>query len=451
MKINFLGATGTVTGSKYLLELRGKKILVDCGLFQGLKELRLLNRASLSVDPRSIDAVILTHAHLDHSGYIPLLVKNGFKGTIYCTEATYDLCTLLLPDSGHIQEEDTRHANKYGYSKHKPALPLYTEEDARNSLRQFKPLNFKTQYHIDNKIFFSFTPVGHILGASYLRVSDGDKTITFSGDIGRFNDPIMKDPEALEPTDYLVLESTYGDRLHDHTDIQTQIAKIINETTAKGGSIIIPAFAVGRAQSILYHLYHLKAKKIIADIPVYLDSPMATSVTDFFCKYFKLHKLSQQEAKDVCNVATYIQSVEESKSIDNNHYPSIIISASGMASGGRVLHHLKSFVGDHRNTVLFAGFQAAGTRGRAMLEGARSIKIHGQNYEIRARVENLAGASAHADYKEILIWLRNLKQGPQQIFITHGEPEAAEALEQKIHKQFGWNVIVPKYLESFGL
>ena len=451
MKITFLGATGSVTGSKYLLEARGRKILIDCGLFQGLKELRLRNRASLPVDPRTIDAVLLTHAHLDHSGYLPLLVKNGFKGPIYCTEATADLCSILLPDSGHIQEEDARRANKYGYSKHKPALPLYTKEDAEIALKQFKALEFTKRYHIDNKVFFSFQSIGHILGASYIRIDDGSSSITFSGDVGRLNDPIMARPTALLETDYLVMESTYGDRLHEKQDFQEQIGNIINETTSKGGSVIIPAFAVGRAQSILYHINQLKQKNLISDIPVYLDSPMSVSATKLLCKHRKLHRLKEEECMGVCEVARYVQSVEESKKIDSSVYPSIIISASGMASGGRVLHHMKVFLKDHRSTILFAGFQAAGTRGKALIEGAKTVKIHGENFPVKARIENLSGASAHADYEELLTWLKTLKSRPNKVFITHGEEEASLAMGDKIREEFGWDVYLPEYLQAESL
>lgn len=451
MQITFLGATGTVTGSKYLIETRGKRILVDCGLFQGLKELRLRNWSSLPIDPRTIDAVLLTHAHIDHSGYLPLFVRSGFKGPIYCTEATADLCSILLPDSGHIHEEDANRANRYGYTKHKPALPLYTEEDAYKALEQFKKKEFSKTYHIDEKIYFNFEPVGHILGASYLRINDETSSIIFSGDLGRYDDPIMRDPTPLQEADCLVVESTYGDRLHGDVDIQERIGKIINETTAKGGSVIIPAFAVGRAQSILYHLHQLKTKKIIADIPVYLDSPMSIKATEVLCKHHKLHKLSADDCKDITDGAKYVQSVEESKAIDHQPYPSVIISASGMASGGRVLHHMKVFLRDHRNTILFAGYQAAGTRGRNLIEGAKTVKIHGEDYAVKARVANLDTASAHADYNEILQWLATMKNKPNKVFITHGEDEARTALGNKIRERFSWDVSIPDYLSSYTI
>lgn len=451
MKLSFLGATGTVTGSKYLIETRGKRILIDCGLFQGLKQLRLRNWASLPIDPRDVDAVILTHAHLDHSGYLPLFVRKGFTGPIYCTQATHDLCSILLPDSGHIQEEDANRANRYGYTKHKPALPLYSEEDAYKALEQFKPLEFSKDYHIDKKIYFRFEPVGHILGASYVRIDDESCSITFSGDVGRQQDPIMYKPSPLLDADYLVVESTYGDRLHETSDMQGELGRIINETSAKGGSVIIPAFAVGRAQAILYHIYKLKQHKLIADLPVYLDSPMSIKATDVFCKNNDLHHLSADEAYKVCQVARQVSSVEESKKIDHESYPSIIVSASGMATGGRVLHHLKVFLKDHRNTVLFAGFQASETRGRKMIEGAKTIKIHGEDIPVKARIASLAGASAHADYKEMITWLKTLKHRPSKVFVTHGEEEASIAFAGKLRAEFGWDVEVPDYLDKVHL
>ena len=451
MKIQFIGATQTVTGSKYLLEIRGKKILVDCGLFQGIKELRLRNWAELPIKPEEIDAVLLTHAHIDHSGYIPILVKNGFSGPIYCSHASYDLCKILLPDSGHIHEEDARRANRYGYTKHKPALPLYTETQAHIALKQFRPVDFDKRFTINNKVFFSFHPVGHILGASYIKVDDGDRSIIFSGDVGRLKDPIMKSPQILTEADYLVLESTYGDRLHSNENLEEKLANIINETTAKGGMIIIPAFAVGRVQSVLYHINELKKHKAIGDIPVYLDSPMSISASNLFCKYHSLHKLSKKQCTEVFDNVEYVKSIEESKRIDASVFPSIIVSASGMATGGRVLHHLKTFIGNHKNTILFTGFQAAETRGRKMIEGAKEIKMHGEFFKVKARIEILESPSAHADYNELLEWLANSNIKPNKVFITHGEPKASEQLQQRLKERFAWETVIPEYLEEFAL
>jgi metallo-beta-lactamase family protein len=451
MKLTFLGATGTVTGSKYLIEHADKKVLIDCGMFQGHKELRLRNWAKLPVDPATIDAVILTHAHIDHSGYVPLLVKNGFRGTIYCTEATYSLCTILLPDSGYLHEEDAKRANKYNYSKHNPALPLYTKEEALDSLKYFKTTKLNEALYIDDKLHFTLEKAGHILGSAFVILSDGNKTVTFSGDLGRPNSPIMRDPTKILHTDYLLIESTYGDRLHNKTDPSEQIKEIINSTSAKGGTVLIPSFAVGRAQKILYYIYKLKEAGEIPDIPVFLDSPMSINVTELLCKFDGEHRLSHPLCKEVCNVASYTRTPEESKAINDYTMPSIIISASGMATGGRVLHHLKNYMSDFKNTILFAGFQAGGTRGDRMLRGEKSIKIHGEMHPLRARVENLDSISAHADYAEILQWLATLQEAPKKVFITHGEPKASLSLKEKIETEFGWNVVIPEYLQKENL
>jgi metallo-beta-lactamase family protein len=449
MKITFLGATQTVTGSKYLIENENKRVLIDCGLFQGYKELRLRNWAKLPINPANIDAVILTHAHIDHSGYIPLLVKNGFKGKIYCSSATFDLCAILLPDSGYLQEEDARRANKYGYTKHKPALPLYGQHDAIQSLDQFQVVDFNKNIDIGGGLSFILRHSGHILGSAFVLLSNQKTTITFSGDLGRLNDPILKPPVKLQNTDYLLIESTYGNRLHDTTDPIEKIGKIVTDTAAKGGTIVIPAFAVGRSQTMLYYINELKRLKKIPNIPVFLDSPMAISASNLLCKYQKDHKLSADLCEDVCSVATYTREVEESKKIDASPMPKIIISASGMATGGRILHHLKHFIGDHKNTILFTGFQAGGTRGDRILKGEKEIKIHGEMHAVKARIETLTGTSAHADYSEILQWLGNFKKEPKKTFITHGEIEAAKSLKEKIEKQLGWkNVIIPEYLQS---
>lgn len=451
MKITFLGATKTVTGSKYLIEYNNSRILIDCGLFQGHKELRLRNWENFPINPSSIDAIILTHAHLDHSGYIPLLVKKGFTGKIYCSEATFDLCRILLPDSGYIQEEDAARANRYGYTKHSPALPLYTEEDAENSLEYFHPLGFGTPHHVNDDLHFTFSRAGHILGSSFITLSSGKKTIVFSGDLGRAHDPVMVDPAILQNADYIIIESTYGDRLHVKTDPAEELGKIINKTAAGGGSVLIPAFAVGRAQSILYYLYKLKSQGAIANLPIFLDSPMAISATDLLHKYKNEHRLPEKLCDEVCDVAKYIRTVDESKNLDHLSVPCVIISASGMATGGRVLHHLKYFMGDQKNAIVFAGFQAGGTRGDRMMKGEAEIKIHGEYFPLNALVHNLSNVSAHADYEETLNWLGNFRKAPIKIFVTHGEAEAAESLKIKIEERFGWSAEVPAYMESVVL
>lgn len=448
MKLTFLGATGTVTGSKYLLEDDNRRILVDCGLFQGLKDLRLRNWDKLPVDPASIDAVLLTHAHMDHSGYLPVLVKNGFKGPIYCSDATFDLCGILLPDGGRIQESDAERANRYGYTKHKPALPLYTEEDAYAALEHFKPVDFGKDYALSEILSFSLSRAGHILGAACITVSDGQSKLVFSGDIGRPHDPIMKAPVQIEEADYLVLESTYGDRLHAETDPMDRIEEIVNRTFQRGGIVVIPSFAVGRAQLILYYVHELMRTKRIPKVPVYLDSPMAIDATKQWQDHIKEHRLDAKKCGEVCRTATYTHTTEESKALDNGAVPAIIISASGMATGGRVLHHIAHYIGDARNTILFAGFQAAGTRGARLVSGETDIKIHGQYHPVRAEIDNLASLSAHADYAEIIDWLRGFREQPRKVFLTHGEPEAATAFKATIEKELGWNVEIPEYLDS---
>lgn len=447
MDISFLGAAGTVTGSKYLVDVDGRQVLIDCGLFQGFKQLRLRNREPMSFQPGALAAVILTHAHLDHSGYLPLLVKNGFSGPIYCTEATRELCTILLPDSGHLQEEDAAFANRRDFSKHKPALPLYTEDDARRALPRLKPVDFGRVVELGAGLSFRFLPAGHILGAAQVQLQHAGGSILFSGDLGRANDILMSPPTAVKHADYVVIESTYGNRRHDTHDPRTLLADIFNRTFSRGGAVIIPAFAVGRAQTLLYYIHLLKASKAIPDVPVYLNSPMAVNVTQIFHRYRGEHRLTPEQCDAMCAVAKYVNSVEESKALNGRSGPMIIISASGMATGGRVLHHLKAFAPDARNTILFAGFQAGGTRGAAMLDGVESIKIHGEYIPVRAEVANVSNLSAHADYVEILDWLGNLESAPRQVFVTHGEPAAADALRQHIEERFGWSVRVPEYRE----
>lgn len=448
MKITFLGAAGNVTGSKYLISHNNKNILVDCGLFQGNKDVRILNWSKLQIDPKNIDAVILTHAHIDHSGYIPLLVKNGFRGKIFCSEATFDLCKILLPDSGYLNEEDARNANKYNYSKHKPALPLYTQNDALESLGFFETLSFEKEHLFDKDFSFILSQAGHILGASCVNIFYDNKNILFSGDLGRPNDPIMKDPTVMHYADYLLIESTYGNRLHEKIDPEEVLKEVINKTAANGGKVIIPAFAVGRAQSIMYHLYRLKEKNAIPNIPIFLDSPMAIDASDLLIKYANEHRLSKELSSKICKVAKYVRTAEESKTLNENKVPMIIISASGMAEGGRILHHLKYNISEYQNTILFTGFQVEGTRGEKILSGVPETKIHGINYPIRANIVNLGSMSAHSDYSEILSWLKNFKQPPKKTFITHGSQKSAAALKEKIIQELGWNVTIAEYLKS---
>jgi metallo-beta-lactamase family protein len=448
MKITFLGANGTVTGSKYLVEVENKKFLVDCGMFQGLKKLRLRNWEKFPVSPRSIDAVLLTHAHIDHSGYLPVLVKNGFEGKVFATQATKELCSILLPDSGYLQEDEARRANKYGYSKHKPAKPLYTKKDALNSLEYFQAVELGHSYRLFDELSFHLSGAGHILGSSFINLTQDKTSIVFSGDIGRPHDPIMKPPAHIQSADYLVMESTYGDRLHEEADPMQQIEEIVNRTIKRGGSVIIPAFAVGRAQMLLYYIYKLKEAEKIPDVPVYLDSPLAIKATNIFNAHSAEHRLTKEITQEVCNVAKYTRTPEESKQIDLDSRPKIVISASGMATGGRILYHLKVFATDPRNTILFVGYQAVGTRGDRMIRGEKEIKIHGEYFQVKAEVEDLHNMSAHADYAEILDWLQNFKNAPRKVFITHGETEAAKSLKEKIEAKFGWDCCIPEYLQT---
>lgn len=447
MEIQFLGASQTVTGSKYLLRIDNTHILVDCGLYQGLKEYRLRNWNTLPFKAKDIDCVLLTHAHIDHSGYLPLLIKNGFTGPVYCTTGTKDLCNILLPDSGYLQEEEAQTANRHGYSKHHPALPLYTKLDAEVALQYFKPVEYGEKVNLAKDLSAQFIPAGHIIGASLVEINYKGKTILFSGDLGRPHDPIMNPPSIMTSANYLIIESTYGDRLHDKESPTKKLAEIINRTAARGGSVIIPSFAVGRAQSLLYFISLLKKEKKIPNIPVFLDSPMAIKATDIFCSHLQDHRLNKPEIEEFNDVATYVNTVEDSKRIDNFAYPIIIISASGMATGGRVLHHLKLFAPDRRNTILFAGYQAPGTRGDRIVRGEKAVKIHGVMVPIEAEVDQLENISAHADYAEILSWLSHFVYSPKKVFITHGDIDAANSLKEKIEAQFHWKCIVPEYLQ----
>ncbi len=451
MEIRFLGATGTVTGSKYLVTTSTERLLVDCGLFQGYKHLRERNWAPLPVDPASIDAVVLTHAHLDHSGYLPLLIKHGFSGPVYATPATIDLAAILLPDSGHIQEEDAAYANKKGFSKHDPALPLYTEAEAVAALSSFEPLDFDASKVLGRNVNVKMLPDGHILGASIVQIRSGGTTLTFSGDLGRPDDAVMFSPRTGVDTDFLVCESTYGDRLHEHEDVAARFESIINRTAARKGVVLIPSFAVGRAQSVLYTIYTLIKNGRIPRMPVYLNSPMAVRTTDLYLKYPQDHRLTLAQMQDLEDHVDLVRSVEESKALNHLSGPAIVVSASGMLTGGRVLHHLEFMAPDESNTLVFVGYQAAGTRGRRILEGEGQVKIHGAWVPIRCEVDSIAGLSAHADADEIIRWLGTFERTPKKTFLTHGEPDAAEALRLRIKQELGWSVQVPVLEERVTL
>ncbi len=450
MKITFLGATEDVTGSKYLVEHANTKILVDCGLFQGQKEIRKHNWDPFPIELNSIDAIVLTHAHLDHSGYVPLMIKKGFKGKIYCSQGTYELCAILLKDSGFLQEEDAKRANEYGYSRHSPALPLYTVKDVEKALKFFQIVDYDAQFSV-GALKITLIRSGHIIGSSFVVLFDGKETLTFSGDLGRPEQLVMKAPPHLKHTDFLVLESTYGDQLHAQLDPIAELADVVHKVIEKKGVLIIPAFAVGRTQMILYCLYQLIQKKTISKIPIFLDSPMAINVTDLYCAFNNEHTLSASTCKDAFAIAQYVRTVPESMQIDKISGPAIIIAGSGMADGGRVLHHFTHFISDAKNTILFVGFQAKGTNGRYLVNGADTIKIYGKEYAVFATIKNMDIFSAHADSDEILEWLSSFETKPKKLFLTHGELRASQALKKKIEDRFGWSVVIPKYLSSFDL
>ncbi len=451
MQLTFLGATGTVTGSRTLLQSSGKRILIDCGLFQGLKQLRLKNWDAFPVEPASIDAILLTHAHIDHSGYLPRLVKLGFKGVIYCTAGTRDLCQILLPDSAHLQEEEARYANRKGFSKHHPALPLYTQEDAKAALDLFQTVDYHQPLMLADQLQARFYSNAHILGSACIHISDAETSVLFSGDVGRANDPLMRAPEIPPASDYLVIESTYGDRLHDNINTLELLSQYIRETVQQGGILLIPVFAVGRAQEMLFYLHQLKQQKRIPDIPIYLNSPMAIDASEIFQLHCHEHRLDAEQCVAMFADVHMVNSIEQSQALNHMHQPMILLAASGMATGGRVTHHIKAFAGNPRNTILFVGFQAAGTRGSAMVNGANEIKIHGEYIPIKARVEYITSLSAHADYAEILAWLRQFKQVPKCTFVTHGEPVAADAMRLHIEEQLHWSTCVPDYLQKINL
>ncbi len=451
MKLQFLGATDTVTGSKYLLESGTARILVDCGLFQGYKSLRLRNWSPLPVDAARIDAVVLTHAHIDHSGYLPLLARQGFRGPILCTPATHALCRILLPDCGHLLEEEAEFNNRHGTSKHHPALPLYTEKDAIECLRLFKPVRYEQDWEVAGGLRGRFWHAGHMPGSSFVRLDDGRRSILFSGDIGRPHDLVMQPPVTPEAADYLVVESTYGDRLHVDSDPLDTLADVINRTAARGGTVVIPAFAVGRAQALMYAIHCLKASGRIHNLPVYLNSPMAASATEVYLRHTDELRLSAAQAREVVAGVRLVQTPDESRALNALKGPMVIIAASGMATGGRVVHHLQAFAPDRRNTILLAGFQAGGTRGAALAGGARSVRIFGQDVPVRAEVAQLDHLSAHADAAEILDWLRGFSRAPRRTFITHGEPAAADALRQRIERELRWACHLPYYTEAVDL
>lgn len=479
MQITFLGAARTVTGSKHLLDTGTAKVLVDAGLFQGLKELRERNWRDLPVKPSDITAIVLTHAHLDHCGYLPRLVAQGFRGRIFCTPGTQDLCRIVLPDSGRIQEEDAENANRHSYSKHSPALPLYTEADAFRAITQLQPVGYDRPIPVADGVEVDFINAGHLLGSAYARIRTNGKTILFGGDLGRFGRPVLPDPTSVDAADYLLIESTYGNRVHEDDHDGATLAKTITETAERGGKVIIPAFAVGRVEELIYWIKRFEEQHRIPVLPVYVDSPMAAEALKRYTE--RLHELDEdlqperhdekaphgpaargespetrrQEARQERQVAAFaterfrtIGSAAESKQLTASKQPAIVISSSGMATGGRVLHHLKAALPDSRNTIVFAGFQAEGTRGRQLADGAPSVKIHGQMIPVHARIARVESMSAHADSQEILRWLGGFKRPPRMTFLVHGELEAMTALQATITAKLGWPTMLPEHQQT---
>jgi metallo-beta-lactamase family protein len=464
-KLTFLGAAGTVTGSKYLVEAAGKRLLLDCGIFQGSNELSDRNYKPLSIDPKTIDYVVLTHAHLDHTGWLPCLVKAGYHGPIYANPATIELTSLVLKDSAHLQEEDTLHAQKHGYSRHANPRALYTPEDVDPVLRLMKPITRVGGFQVSPEFHFVAYDAGHILGSTSLEltISESGKKIVviFSGDIGRYNQPILKNPVTPSSNaDVLLCESTYGDRDHQSGDAREALAEVVNRVAKRGGSIVIPAFAIGRTQTFMYYLRELEDQQRIPRLPVYVDSPMALSATDLYVKYREDHDKNFVQVEsanggkgDPLNVHEFhlTRTADQSKAINNVKTPCIIVSASGMVSGGRVLHHLVQRLPNPQNAVILAGFQAQGTRGRALQEGAKTLRIFGQEVIVKAEIVVMGQFSAHAGKSELIRWLQGLPSAPKQTYLTHGEPAAAQSLQRAIQDQFKWNAAVARYLDTVDL
>ena len=446
----FLGAAGTVTGSRYLIEWGRRRILIDCGLFQGFKQLRRRNRKPFPVRPASIDTVLLTHAHLDHSGYLPALIRAGFRGRVLATPATKELCGLILPDSGHLQEEEARYAQRKKSSEHKKPLPLYTLKDAQAALEQLDTVAFNERIGLGDGNRAEFIPAGHLLGAAQIRLTINGTTVHFSGDLGHDKDHLMRAPVPFGGADVLVCESTYGNRQHPDIDPEAELAPILKNTFARGGTVLIPSFAVGRAQGLMYHIARLMKRNEIPYVPVFLNSLMAVDATEIYHRHHEEHHVSREDCTNMFRLAKRVNSVEQSKELNTRQGPMIIISASGMLTGGRILHHLVSFGGDRRNTIVLSGFQAGGTRGASLAGGERNLRIFGRTHRIEAEVVQLAAFSGHADADEILAWMK-AGPPPHMTYLTHGEPEAADTLRRRVSHDLGRAVRVPEHLETVQL
>jgi metallo-beta-lactamase family protein len=449
--LQFLGATGTVTGSRYLIEHHKQRVLIDCGLFQGYKQLRDRNRAEFPVPPETIDKIILTHAHLDHSGYLPALVRDGFRGEILCTAATRELCALLLQDSAHLMEEEARFAKKHGFSKHANPEPVYTHEDAQAAITLMRDRALDEVFSVGADISAQLLGAGHILGAAQVQLRLGKLRIHFSGDLGRTQDLLMPPPVPFAGADYLVCESTYGDRRHPKMSADAELAPVIRRVAARGGVIVIPAFAVGRAQSLLLQISKLRERGDIPAISVYLNSPMAVDATSIYQKHHDQHRITDTECREMYALANIVRDSEASKALNRQNGPMIIISASGMLTGGRVLHHIEAFGGDSRNAIVLSGFQAGGTRGAALAAGASYLRMFGRDVPIRAEIVQLESFSAHGDADEIMQWLAAAKQVPKMTFVTHGEPNASDALRARIIRELHWSARAPENLERVEL
>ncbi len=449
--LRFFGATDTVTGSRYLLDSGGRRVLVDCGLFQGYKRSRERNRMPFPVAPGSVDAVVLTHAHLDHSGYLPALVRDGFAGPVHATGGTTELCKLLLPDSGYLQEEEARYATHRGSAGHSPALPLYTAADAVKSLNSFKVRDFDDPVDLGGGLELTFVPAGHILGAAQVHVRFGSQSVHFTGDLGRADDPLMYPPRPLGEVDVLVTESTYGNRRHSPLDPEKQLGDIITRVAKRGGVVMFAAFAVGRAETLMLYLSRLRRRSAIPDIPIYLNSPMAIDASGMYQRHPEEHRLRRDEYENMYSIAKLTRSVDESKLLNLRGGPMIIISASGMLTGGRILHHLAAYGPDPRNAIILSGYQAGGTRGAALAAGERELRIYGEDVAVRAEVIQMESLSAHADTDGLINWMKAAPRQPRMTYITHGEPESSDALRVRIKRELGWRARVPEHLERVDL
>jgi metallo-beta-lactamase family protein len=451
VNIQFLGGAGTVTGSKTLVEFNGKRILIDCGLFQGLKQLRELNWKALELDPKTIDAIILTHGHLDHCGYIPALVKSGFKGAIHCTEPTLELTEIILKDSAKIQEEDAERASRHSYGKRKHCLPLYTIEDAEKAIEFLVPHNYNEWVVINSEFKFQLINAGHILGSAMVELKVNGEKFVFTGDIGRKDPMLLYPPKKIKEVDYLIIESTYGDRIHNVNDPKNALLEVIKETYNRGGILMVPSFAVERTQELIYLIHLLKEEESIPNIPVYLDSPMGVKSTLVFEKYPKYQDLSKFITDNMYSDIKFVSSYEESKTVVADKKPKIILAGSGMLEGGRMLHYIGNHGKNQNNTILFVGFQAEGTRGRDLVQGSKRIKIFGEYYDVQCEIKSISSMSAHADRSEMLDWMKNIKTPPKKVFLNHGEPHQTNAFRVLIETELNWDVHIPKLDERIEL